>query len=100
MSVDLHLPIAALALGITRFISNRVLRANVMGHCAADRVNFVQRLRKESNAAGSLRHNLQRALGVLRVLFFLQNANRVNRRSILSLQTPNRLLKSLRALVI
>src|ERR1700733_1978667 len=85
MSVDLHLPIAALALGITRFISNRVLRANVVGHGSADRVNFVQSLREESDAARPFRNDLQRPLGVLWVFFLLQNANRINRRSILRL---------------
>src|SRR5260370_39833147 len=73
--VHFHLAIATLVFRRRRLISNRVLAANIVGHFTADGVNFVQRLGKESETASSLRHDLQGAFGVLRMLFLLQNAN-------------------------
>ncbi len=71
-----------------------------MGHAAADGVNFVQCLGEKSEAASSLGHDLQGAFGVLRVLFAFQDANGVNSRSAVALQTPHRLLESFGALVV
>src|SRR5208282_3333408 len=98
--VHFHLAIAALVLRRRRLISDGVLAANVVGHAAADGVNFVQRLGEESEAAGSLGHELQRTFGVLGVLFLFQNANGVNGGSAIALQTPHRLLESFSALVV
>src|SRR5271157_2095042 len=98
--VHFHLPIAALVFRRRRFVSNGVLVANIVGHAAADGVNFVQRLGKESDPAGALRHELQRAFGAFRMLFLLQDANGVNGWSILCLQTPYRLRESFLALIV
>src|ERR1700694_1092894 len=98
--IHFHLTIAALVFRRRRFVSNGVLRSDIVRHTAADGVNFVQRFREESEAARSLRHDLQRTFGMLRMLFALQDANGVNRRSILALQTPHSLLESFGALVV
>src|ERR1039458_9644669 len=99
-SIHFHLTIATLVFRRRRLISNGVLAANIASHFTADGVHFVQRLGKESEAAGSLRHDLQGAFGVLRVLFLLQDANGVNGWSAVALQTPHRLLESFGALVV
>src|ERR1035437_8460957 len=99
-SIHFHLTIATLVFRRCRLISNGVLAANIASHFTADGVHFVQRLGKESEAAGSLRHDLQGAFGVLRVLFLLQDANGVNGGSAVALQTPHRLLESFGALVV
>src|SRR5450756_203310 len=83
--VHFHLTIAALVFRRRRFVSNGVLAANIVGHAAADGVNFVQRFGEESDAASSLGHDLQGTFGVLWVLFALQDANGVNSWSILAL---------------
>src|SRR4030081_3651580 len=51
--IDFHLTIAALVFRCCRFVSNGVLSADIMGHAAADGVNFIQRFGKEREAAGS-----------------------------------------------
>src|ERR1019366_8954517 len=99
-SIHFHLTIATLVFRRRRLISNGVLAANIASHFTADGVHFVQRLGKESEAAGSLRHDLQGAFGLLGVLFLLQNANGVNRWSSVALQTPHGLLESFGALVV
>src|ERR1700686_2765705 len=81
--VDFHLAISALTFRCRRFVSNRVLGANIMGHGAADGVNFVQCLREEGDSASSIRDDLQRPFSMLRMLFLLQYTNRLNRRPIL-----------------
>src|SRR5208337_1264625 len=98
--IHLHLTVATLVLRRRRFVSNGVLGANIVSHGTADGINFVQRLREESEAAGSLRHDLQSASGVLRVLFLLQYADGVDGGSAVDLQTPHCLLQSLGALVV
>src|ERR1035437_6641279 len=99
-SIHFHLPIATLVFRRRRLISNGVLAANIASHFTADGVHFVQRLGKESEAAGSLRHDLQGAFGVLRVLFLLQDANGVNGGSAVALQTPHPLLESFGPLLV
>src|SRR5882762_2897394 len=98
--IHFHLTIAALVFRRRRFVSNGVLRADIVGHAAADRVNFVQRFGKESEAASPLGHDLQGAFGMLRVLFAFQDANGVNGWSAVGLQTPHGLLESFGALVV
>src|SRR5713101_8390669 len=98
--VHFHLTIAPLGFRRRRFVSNRVLGADIVGHAAADGVNFVQRLGKESEAASSLGHDLQGPFGVLRMLFAFQDANGVNGGPAVALQTPYRLLESFGALVV
>src|SRR5208282_6892982 len=100
MGIHFHFTISALVFRRRRFVSNDVLGANVVGHRAADAVNFVQRFGEESEAASSLGHDLQSTFSVLRVLFLLQDANGVNRWSAVHLQTPYRLLQSFCALVV
>src|SRR5208282_134020 len=90
--VNFYLAIPTLIFRRSRFISNRVLRANVVGYGAADGVNFVQRLRKESQSSRPFRHDLQRPFRMFRMLFFLQNPEGVHGRSALHLQPPYRLL--------
>src|SRR6266853_4998372 len=97
---DLHLPVSALTLGSCRFVADCVLGANVVGHSAADRVNFVQRVGEERYATRSLRHDLQCAFGVPWVLVFFQYANGVNGWSIFGLKAPHGLLQTFTAFVI
>src|SRR5208282_6110049 len=98
--IHFHLTITTLGFRRRRFVSNGVLGANIVGHSAADGVNFVQRFGEESDAASSLGHNLQCPFGVFGVLFLLQNADGVNGGSAVALQTPHRLLQSFGALVV
>src|SRR6266853_3048920 len=98
--IHFHLTIAALVFRRRRFVSNRILRADIVGHAAADGVNFVQRFREESKAASSLGHDLQGAFGMLRMLFAFEDANGVNGGPAVALQTPYRLLESFGALVV
>src|SRR5260370_8917346 len=98
--IHFHLTLAALVFRSPRFVSDGVLGADIVGHAAADRVNFVQCLGEKSEAASSLGHDLQGAFGVLRVLFAFQDANGVNSRSAVALQTPHRLLERFGALVV
>src|ERR1019366_4331618 len=100
MGVNSHLPIAALVFRRRRFVSDGVLAANIVGHAAADGVNFVQGFGEESKAASSFGHDLQGMFRVLRVLFALQDADGVNGWSAVALQTLHSLLEIFGAFVV
>ena len=55
--------------GVRRLVTNGVLSADVVRDGTADFIHFIQRLRKERDAARTLRNDLQCSFGPLGMLF-------------------------------
>src|SRR5258708_32048019 len=96
MGVNANHAVAAGGFCIGGFVADGVLIANVVGDSLADLVDFVEGARKESDAAGLLRQNLQSATGVA-FFFATQQPDGVDGGSALLLQGLRCLLQRIAA---
>src|SRR5258708_37314695 len=94
MGVNANHAVAAGGFCIGGFVADGVLIANVVGDSLADLVDFVEGARKESDAAGLLRQNLQSATGAA-FFFATQQADGVDGGAALLLQGLRGLLQGI-----
>src|SRR5882757_3488158 len=99
MGVNANHAVAAGGFCIGGLIADRVLITDVVGDSLADLVDFVEGARKESDAAGLLRQNLQSATGAA-FFFATQQPDGVDGGSALLLQRLRRLLQGIAAGVV
>ncbi len=78
LGFDANLTELSSLFGVCRFVTDRVLVADVIGDCPADGIHFIESLREKSDAAGTLGEHLQSFFRVLGMLFITQNPDRIH----------------------
>src|SRR5215472_969274 len=91
--INADLAEASRILRIGRFVTDGVLIPYVVGDRAADGVDFVERLRKERDASGTLRNDLEGTPGALGMLLVAEDADGVHLRPVLLLKLLDGLLQ-------